>query len=89
MEKVRHEILDDGTAGVLTPEGDEQPFCAALAELLRSPKKRAIYSRLGLERAKFYAAERIVPLWEDLLGKAAKESNRNHKPYQDPHDPAS
>lgn len=65
------EILQDGWAGVLVPEGDEAAFQKALAELLDSPSQRKLYADRGRERARFYSPERTVPLWEALLERAA------------------
>lgn len=61
------EILQNGTAGLLTPDGDEIAFQEALARLLISPELRALYADRGLERAKYYSPERIVPKWEQLF----------------------
>lgn len=61
------EILQDGRAGMLVPEGDESAFQKALAELIDSPRKREFYATRGRERARFYSPERIVPLWETVL----------------------
>jgi glycosyltransferase involved in cell wall biosynthesis len=61
------EILQDGWAGLLTPEGDDAAFQEALARLLTSTELRAQYTARGRERARHYAPERIVPRWEALL----------------------
>lgn len=65
------EILQDDWAGVLTPNGDEVTFQAALERLLTSPKLRRVYAERGRERAKYYSPERIVPKWEALLTQVA------------------
>jgi glycosyltransferase involved in cell wall biosynthesis len=61
------EILANGNAGRLTPNGDIQAFQEAIEELLGSPQLRQSLSERGLERAKHYSAGRIIPLWENLL----------------------
>lgn len=66
------EALDGGRFGALVPDGDQRAFESALHELLQSPERRVHYSRLGKERAEYYSAERIVPLWEDLLLRVAR-----------------
>ncbi|GAB6051134.1 hypothetical protein JCM16106_19890 [Hydrogenophilus islandicus] len=65
------EILADGQAGILVPEGDEAAFQEALAQLLSSPDLRAHYAQAGRKRARHYAPERIVPQWEALLAEVA------------------
>nr|BAL54436.1 glycosyl transferase family 1 [uncultured Gammaproteobacteria bacterium] len=65
------EILQDGWAGLLTPDGDEVAFQAALEKLLTSPELRRTYAERGLERAKYYSPERIIPKWEALLAQVA------------------
>jgi glycosyltransferase involved in cell wall biosynthesis len=65
------EILQDGYAGLLVPEGDETAFTEALAALLTSPELRARYSERGKQRAAYYCPERIVPQWESLFKEIA------------------
>jgi len=66
------EMLQDGYAGLLVPEGDETAFTEALAALLTSPELRARYSERGRQRAVYYCPERIVPQWESLLKEIAR-----------------
>jgi len=61
------EILRDGEAGLLVPDGDEADFQEAIARLLTSPELRKHYAERGRERAKYYSPERIIPKWEALL----------------------
>lgn len=61
------EILRDGEAGVLVPEGDETAMQAAIAQLLRDPGLRARFVQAGLTRARDFTPEYIVPKWEALL----------------------
>lgn len=72
------EILEGGTVGILTPPGDEIAFQTALSKLLLSPELRATYVLRGLERAKFYSAERVVPIWEALLEEVSLSAPRHH-----------
>jgi len=65
------EILQNGRAGILVPEGDEAAFQKALAELLESPEQRKLYAARGREKSEFYSPDRVVPLWEAVLEKAA------------------
>jgi len=61
------EILRDGEAGVLVPEGDETAMQAAIAQLLHDPGLRARFVQAGLTRARDFTPEYIVPKWETLL----------------------
>lgn len=61
------EILRDGEAGVLVPEGDEPAMQAAIAQLLLDPELRARFIQTGLTRARDFTPEYIVPKWEALL----------------------
>ena len=61
------EILRDGEAGVLVPEGDEPAMQAAIAQLLLDPELRARFIQTGLTRARDFMPEYIVPKWEALL----------------------
>lgn len=69
------EILQDGWAGLLTPEGDELAFQKALAKLLTSAELRATYAARGKERAENYLPERIVPMWEQLFMRVFKDGH--------------
>ena len=66
------EILDGGRFGVLVPDQDEVSFQRALAHLLQSPQEREKFSMLGKIRVEHYSADRIVPLWENLLLQVAR-----------------
>ncbi|MCX8049020.1 MAG: glycosyltransferase [Methylohalobius sp.] len=65
------EILEDGWAGLLTPDGDELAFQEALAKLFTDADLRSLYALRGKERARHYSPERIVPMWERLLERVA------------------
>lgn len=66
------EVLDGGTAGVLTPDSDEDAFTEALAHLLTDDTARSHYAVAGRARAATYTPERIVPQWEELLLRVAR-----------------
>jgi glycosyltransferase involved in cell wall biosynthesis len=67
------EILDGGRFGLLVPDQDEVAFQRSLAHLLQTPQERDQLSRLGKMRAEHYSADRIVPLWENLLLQATRK----------------
>lgn len=69
------EILADGYAGILTAEGDQSAFCAALEKLLLSPDAREMYAQRGKERAQIYRAARILPLWESLFARMTADAS--------------
>ncbi len=73
-------ILQDGWAGLLTPEGDEAAFQEALARLLTSEEQRTRYAARGKERARHYTPERIVPQWEALLERVISGNAFPRKP---------
>jgi len=68
------EILQDGEAGLLVPDGDEEAFQEAIARLLISPELRKHYADRGRERAKYYSPERVIPKWEALLERVMASS---------------
>lgn len=70
------EVLDGGTAGVLTPDGDERAFADALARLLTDQTARRHYAAAGQLRAAEYTAERVMPQWEELLLRVATEGRK-------------
>lgn len=70
------EILQNGAAGLLTPDSDEVAFQEALARLLTSPELRTLYGTRGLERAKHYSPEHIVPKWEQLFSDVLAASRK-------------
>lgn len=53
------ELLDDGH-GVLVPPGDAPALAAALAALLRDPKRRELLVRKGLQRVEEYGSARVA-----------------------------
>lgn len=61
------EILDGGSAGKLTPSGDQAAFEAGLAELLQSPALRSKYAASAKTRSRHFSLDRILPLWEEFL----------------------
>lgn len=65
------EILKDGWAGLLMPDGDETAFQAALERLLTSPELRQQYAERGRERAQDYMPDNIIPKWEVFLAEVA------------------
>ncbi|MEU3269367.1 glycosyltransferase family 4 protein [Saccharomonospora sp. NPDC006951] len=53
-------VLDDGSAGVLTPVGDGAALAAALRELLADPDRRALLSAAATERVAMYDWKTVV-----------------------------
>ena len=72
------ELLDDGRAGILTPNGDEEAFLSALAKILSRPDLREHYAEQGRIRAAQYTPERIVPRWESLFEKVISSHARRN-----------
>jgi glycosyltransferase involved in cell wall biosynthesis len=65
------EVLDGGSAGILTPDGDEGAFTDALARMLTDQSLRTDYAASGRARAANYSPGRVIPLWEELLAQVA------------------
>lgn len=74
------EILDGGSVGILTPDGDEASLEIALEKLLLDAAARSHYAKQALLRAKYYDEDHVLPLWETLLGSLARPQTGNAVP---------
>jgi glycosyltransferase involved in cell wall biosynthesis len=61
------EILQEGKYGLLTLVDDIDMMTQNIAKLLSDSALRQDFSERGLERAKDYSPERIIPQWESLF----------------------
>ncbi len=65
------EILQDGRHGVLVPVEDVDALSAAISRLLRDKTLRKSFSATAKERAKDFAAGKIVSRYEEIICKSA------------------
>ena len=62
------DLLDHGRYGWLVPPGDVESLALAVARLLRDPSARDAMRSAGPARAREFGPERVLPLWERVLG---------------------
>ena len=62
------DLLDHGRFGWLVPPRDVEGLAHAIARLLRDPSARDAMRSAGPARAREFGAERVLPLWERVLG---------------------
>ncbi|MEO8448854.1 MAG: N-acetyl-alpha-D-glucosaminyl L-malate synthase BshA [Gemmatimonadota bacterium] len=65
------EVIIDGVTGILEPAGSVEAMGRRAVELLRDPARLAEMSLAATERAKEFAADRIVPMYEKLYHEVA------------------
>lgn len=70
------EALLDGRCGIIVERDNPDSLADAMARILTDADLRAKLSRAGLERAKDFAPEKIVPQWENLLLEVADGARR-------------
>ena len=61
------DVLRDGVDGVLTPDGDEEAFAAALGALMADAPRRRRMGAAALENSDRYAPEAIMDRWEAIF----------------------
>jgi glycosyltransferase involved in cell wall biosynthesis len=62
------DLLDHGRYGWLVPPRDVEGLALAVARLLRDPAQRDAMRTAGPARAREFGSERVLPLWESVLG---------------------
>jgi glycosyltransferase involved in cell wall biosynthesis len=60
------EVVDDGVNGILEPVGSVEAMGRRAVELLRSPERHAAMRGAAIAKARNFAADLIVPLYESL-----------------------
>src|SRR5215212_4396822 len=60
------EVIDDGINGILEPVGSVEAMGRRAIELLRDPARHAAFRAAAIATAARYAADTIVPMYEDL-----------------------
>ncbi len=66
------EVLDNGKYGILVPEGDVDKLKNAIIYLLTNPKKYNYYSKMALERNKYFSEEKMLKDYFKLILKTIK-----------------
>ena len=62
------EIVRDGVDGVLVRGGTPESFAAALDRLISDDAERARLAERAPEVVERFGAERVMPMWEELIG---------------------
>ena len=62
-----HDIITDGTDGVLIPEGDEQAFAAGMARLMDDGTLCDAMGAAAVQSSQRYAPSQIMPRWQQLF----------------------
>lgn len=65
------DVLTDGVDGLLVPPEDVDAFAAALNRLIGDRELRVRMGKEAQETSRAYAAEHVMPLWEDLFSELA------------------
>ena len=65
--KAVHDIIVDGTDGVIVPDGKDGEYAARLAQLLREQDRREMMAKAGLVSCQRFSKERITDRWMDLF----------------------
>lgn len=60
------EVVEDGINGILEPVGSVEAMGRRAVELLRDPGRHAAFRAAAIATANQYAADRIVPMYEEL-----------------------
>lgn len=62
------EVIEDGVSGILEPVGSVEAMGRRAVELLRQPAAYAAMRDAAVAKARTFAAERVVPMYEALYG---------------------
>ena len=66
------EVIDDGISGVLEPPGSVEAMGRRAVELIRDPVRYEAMRTATLERAAYFSADRVVPMYETLYAGAVR-----------------
>lgn len=66
------EVVDDEVNGILEPVGSVEAMGRRAVELLRDPQRHAAMRAAAVSKAREFAADRIVPMYEDLYVEALR-----------------
>ena len=58
------EVIEDGKSGILEPPGSVEAMGRRAVELLRDPERHRAMAAAAVERARYFDADRIVPMYE-------------------------
>lgn len=62
-----HDIITDGTDGLIVPPESEEEFVKALSGLMCDEKKLSLMAREGLKSCRRFSVENIVDKWERIF----------------------
>jgi glycosyltransferase involved in cell wall biosynthesis len=71
------EMIRDGIDGVLVPPDDVEALAKAMARLMGSRQERQRLSARAVEVSERFGLPRVMAMWSELLGKAARSGRRN------------
>ncbi len=66
------DLVSDGEDAVLVPSDDAAAMTQALGSLIEQPGRAAALVERGRRRAEAHDWSRVLPLWREILGRAAK-----------------
>lgn len=68
------EILDNGKYGILVPMKDSQAMAEAMYKLLTDRKLYSHYSKMSIERAKFFSEKKMLNAYKKIITKLVNEN---------------
>lgn len=64
------EVVEDGVTGLLELPGSVEAMARRAIDLLRDPERHQAMAQAGIEKARQFSSERIVPMYEALYARA-------------------
>jgi glycosyltransferase involved in cell wall biosynthesis len=71
------EILDKGKYGILVPMRDEKKMSEAILELIKNPSLRERYSKLALDRVRYFDLKKTLKQYERVFLKTIRNEKNN------------
>ena len=65
------EVIDDGVSGILEPPGSVEAMARRTVELLQQPARLQALREAAIAKARTFASERVVPMYEALYDEVA------------------
>jgi glycosyltransferase involved in cell wall biosynthesis len=78
------EILKDGAGGLLYPVGDIPALAEAILDIQRNRPLRDRLLSAGSLRVRDFSPEKILPLYDDLLGEVLRSRGKSQGERKEP-----